>query len=106
MVKEGKLRIAQSFEFVAKFYCKQEIYHACAFRSINLARRFPEFDEMRKDALLRAADSLVEVAKVKKEDPQSDKNIYLNTLSAEEILALSKKLRTEATKSRRQQASH
>jgi outer membrane protein assembly factor BamD len=100
LVKEGKLRIAQSFEFVSKFYCKQEIYHACAFRSVNLARLYPEFKEMRRDALVRAADALVYVAEQKKEDPKSDKNIYLNTLSSDEILALSKKLRTESRNDR------
>lgn len=96
LLKEGQQRIAESFEFAAKFYCKQEIYHACAFRSINLAREFPQFKKMRKSALLRAADALVKVADMKTEDPSSDKNIYFNTLDADQIRSLSRKLRSEA----------
>ncbi len=99
-IKDSKLKIAQSYEFVSKFYCKQEIYHACAFRSINLARLYPEFKDMRKEALERAADALIEVAEQKKQDPASDKNIYFNTLSAQQILDLSKKIRLEAKNER------
>jgi outer membrane protein assembly factor BamD len=96
LVKEGQQRIADSFEFVAKFYCKQELYHACAFRSINLAREYPQFRKMRKDALVRAANALDRVAEQKKADPKSDKNIYFNSLNAEQIVSLARKLRSEA----------
>lgn len=100
LVREGKLRIAQSYEFVAKFYCKQEIYHACAFRYIKLARLYPEFADMRRNALEEASRSLLIVAEQKKEDPKSDKNIYFNKLDSNQIADLAKKLRTEARNDR------
>ncbi len=100
LVKQGKRRIADSFEFVAAFYCKQEIYHACAFRYINLAREFPEFKKMRRRSLEKASKALLIISKEKKKDPKSDKNIYFSTLDSKQIVSLSKKLRDEARKVR------
>ena len=31
-IKKGKKRIAENLAFVGSFYCKQKIYHACAYR--------------------------------------------------------------------------
>ena len=100
LVLKGKRRVADSSEFVAAFYCKQEIYSACAFRYISLAREFPEFKDMRKGALSKAGDALIIISKVKKEDPKSDKNIYFSTLDSQQIVALAKKLKNEARKVR------
>lgn len=95
LVESGKRRIAESFEFVADFYCKLEIYHACAFRFIDLARNYPEFKDLREKALTKASDALDIVATQKQEDPKSDKNIYFNTMSAQEIQRLASDLRKQ-----------
>ncbi len=100
LVKEGKLRIARSYEFVAKFYCKLEIYHACAFRYIKLARLYPEFADMRRNALEEASRSLMIVSEQKKEDPKSDKNIYFNKLDSGQIADLARKLKNESRNDR------
>jgi outer membrane protein assembly factor BamD len=84
---EGRLRIAKSLEFIVKFYCKQEIYHACATRALELAEKYPQMKEMRNEALKLAADSLEQVARQKETNSESDKNLYLNNLSAAEIRA-------------------
>ena len=85
LIKEGTRRIAESIEFVAKFYCKLEIYHACAYRSIELADEFGEFPDLRIAALERAILALGKVAEGKEKDPGSDKNLYFKTMSAAQI---------------------
>lgn len=99
-VAEGKRRIAESFEFVSKFYCKLEIYHSCAYRYIQLAERYPKFVDLRNTALREAARALEYVADEKEKDPKSDKNIYFRDLSAVQIRAKAAELRTRATATR------
>jgi len=96
LIKEGNTRIAQSLEFIADFYCKQEIQYACAYRFIQIAKLYPEFKELRHKSLTKAADALEILAVEKKGDLKSDKNIYFNKLSPEEIKDLAVKLRREA----------
>jgi outer membrane protein assembly factor BamD len=96
LVKEGHRRLAESVEFIADFYCKLDIYDACAYRFMALSKSFPQFTELRFKSLSKAADALEEVAKIKDIDPKSDKNIYVNTMSKDQILALARKLRGEA----------
>lgn len=98
LVAEGKRRIAESYEFVSDFYCKLDLHHACAYRFIKLARKYPQFKDLRKKALSEAAMALKIVSKQKKEDPDSDKNLYFNSLSAEQISKLSVQLEQEAQK--------
>jgi outer membrane protein assembly factor BamD len=81
----GRLRIARSLEFIVKFYCKQEIYHACASRALELAERYPQMVDIRNSALTLAANALDQVAKEKDKNPESDKNLYLQNLSSAEI---------------------
>lgn len=87
LIKRGKRRIAESMGFVARFYCKQEIHHACAYRSIQLADEYPEFPDLRVVALENAIKALEKVADAKARDPQSDKNLYFKQMSADEIRA-------------------
>lgn len=85
LVQQGKRRVAESIEFVASFYCKQQIYHACAYRSIQLADEFPEFSDLRIKALENAIFSLEKVADAKASDEASDKNLYFKQMSTQEI---------------------
>lgn len=86
-IKLGKRRIAESENFVANFYCEQEIWHSCAYRSIRLADNYPEFMDLRKAAVSRAVEALENLAKLKQADPKSDKNLYFKTMTAGEIAA-------------------
>lgn len=81
----GTRRIAESQQFIARFYCKQEIWHACAFRYIKLLERFPQYKDLSNEALEKAAYSLEKVADAKEKDPQSDKNLFHRTMSAQQI---------------------
>lgn len=87
LIEQGHRRIAESILFVANFYCKQEIYPACAYRAIQLADEYPQFPDLRTEALQKAIGALEKVAKAKEADPESDKNLYFKTMSAPEIRA-------------------
>jgi outer membrane protein assembly factor BamD len=87
LVSQGKRRVAESIAFVIRFYCKQGIWHACAYRAIQLADEYAEFKDLRVEALEKAVKALDEVAISKEADPTSDKNLYFKTMTAEEIRA-------------------
>lgn len=95
LIATGKRRLAEAAEFSSKFYCKMELWHACAYRYILLARDFPQFTDLKKNALSEAARALDEVAKLKAADPESDKNIYFKKYSADAIRAQAGELRRQ-----------
>jgi outer membrane protein assembly factor BamD len=96
LMEKGKRRIAESEQFIARFYCKREIWHACAFRYLALSEKFPEFREMRQDALMNAADALEKLASIKAQDPDSDANLYFKNMDSKQITAKSLELRNRA----------
>lgn len=89
----GKRRVAESILFVVRFYCKQGIYHACAYRAIELADEYSEFRDLHLEALQFASTALDQVALAKAKDPQSDKNIYFKSMTVDEIKAKASNLR-------------
>ena len=84
-VAKGTRRLAESIQFIARFYCKQEIWHACAFRYIHLLEKYPEYKDMSNEALERAAFALEKVADAKEKDPTSDKNLFHRSMTAQQI---------------------
>lgn len=87
LIKQGQRRVADSIAFIFRFYCKQEIYHACAYRAIQLADEYAEFSDLRIEALEAAVLALGKVADAKAKDPESDKNLYFKSMTADEIRA-------------------
>lgn len=87
-IAEGKRRMAESLAFIANFYCRQEIYHACAYRFIKLTEQYPQFADLQNEAYTKAAKALDKVADAKAADPSSDKNLYFKRYTAEQIRAL------------------
>lgn len=83
--EKGTRRLAESMQFVARFYCKQEIWHACAFRNIRLLEKFPQYKDLSTEALELAANALDKVAEAKEEKPDSDKNLFHRSMTAEQI---------------------
>ncbi len=83
---QGRRRIAESHEFVVEFYCKQEIYHACAYRAIKLLDDYPEYKDIRKNVLRLGSEALFQVAKQKHEDPESDKNIFVKRMTEQQLI--------------------
>ena len=84
LIIKGEERIAKSHEFIAKFYCKQEIWHACAHRSLRLIDEFPTKKEMVREALARAANAFEKMLEEKKSDDK-DSNYFFKTYSTAQI---------------------
>lgn len=95
LIEKGHRRIAGSYQFIADFYCKQEIWFACAFRNEVLIEKYPQYKDMHDKARQQAAKAFEKLAALKREDPESDKNIYFKTMSAEQLDARAKQLRSE-----------
>lgn len=85
MISKGRRRLAESIRFVARFYCKQEIWHSCAYRYTQLLERYADQKDLSDEALERGAFALDKVADAKEKDPASDKNLYHRTMTAEQI---------------------
>ena len=78
-------RIAGNLVFIGNFYCKQEIYHACAYRFSQIITEFKEFPDVIKICLEKLYLSFGELAKIKSHNPDSDSNIYFKGLSAKSL---------------------
>jgi outer membrane protein assembly factor BamD len=85
MLTKGRRRLAESIQFVARFYCRREVWHSCAFRYTQLLEKYPEQKDMTQEALDKAALALERVADAKEKDPESDKNLYHRTMTAQQI---------------------
>lgn len=94
-IKIGHKRVASAEEFIAKFYCKREIWHACAFRYIGLSKKYPEFRSMYKNALIKAAMALDKLADNKLEN-DNDSNIYFKTYTPAQLHQQAATLRKDA----------
>ncbi len=93
MVAKGRRRLAESIQFVARFYCKLEIWHSCAYRYTLLLDKYADQKDMSKEALDRAAFALDQVAASKEKDPSSDKNLYHRSMTADQIRQKASKFR-------------
>ncbi len=91
-LKLGRRRVADHSVFIAKFYCKKEIYHACAYRYIDVAEQYPQFKDIQKLAFQEASVALGKLAKTKAKDEQSDTNIYFKSMSAAQLEQKSEEL--------------
>lgn len=102
-IKKGERRIAESVNFIVNFYCRRQIWHSCAYKAIQLIEQYPDFTDLRSNALAKAASSFERMAKQKAKDPESDANIFFRTMSSEELAErgrhfreLSKKMKKES----------
>ena len=82
--------------FIASFYCKKEIWHACAYRYVNLADKAPtKFKDLTRKALLEASFAFEKLASgLNKEN--ADKNLYFRKMSKTELLKQAKALKQKA----------
>ncbi len=92
----GRRRVAEHSEFIAKFYCKQEIYHACAYRYLKLAEQYPQFKDLTKKAYAQASLAFDEMSKQKSKDEQSDANIYFKSMSSNDLKQKAEELKGKA----------
>ena len=93
LIEVGERRIAGSFIFIADFYCKQGIYHACAWRHIELAKRWARFTDLAVASRRKAANALEQVLASKEDSSPAAANVFLKNYSRSELLALIAELR-------------
>jgi outer membrane protein assembly factor BamD len=97
LVKIGRYRIARAHDFVASFYCKQRIWHACAYRFVKLSKEFPQFPKLKKKSLHQAAFAFEKLVETRGKEQEEQDNIYYRDLSDQEILEKARALRTESS---------
>ncbi len=91
-IELGMRRLAESEQFIARFYCKQGIYHACAQRYLAIIDKFGRYPEIANDAKKKAAGALVELAEEKKKNPDKIDNLYFRDYSAAQLAGMAQKL--------------
>ncbi|MBP9707647.1 MAG: outer membrane protein assembly factor BamD [Oligoflexales bacterium] len=96
LVATGTRRIADSYNFVAKFYCKMEIWHACAYRNTKIVNDYSQFKDLALKASLEAAKALDLLANEKAKDMTSDKNVYFRDLTPEKLKSLAAGMRKKS----------
>ncbi|MFK7827377.1 MAG: outer membrane protein assembly factor BamD [Oligoflexales bacterium] len=98
LIKKGKRRMAESERFIAEFYCRQEIWHACAYRYVTLADTAPiEFKDLIKTALEEASFAFEKMAADWNVEAK-DKNLYYRKMSKEQLAKQSKALKEKSAK--------
>ncbi len=96
LILSGRKRLAEHAVFISDFYCRKKIYHSCAYRYLQVDKDFPEFPEVRRKALLTAADALEKVATEKTSDPDLDTNIFVRDKTPAQIREEASKARSSA----------
>ena len=96
LVAEGSKRIALANEFAAAFYCKQEIWHACAYRYVWIWEKYKNYPPLAKKAGLAAAEALENLARQKQELGESDKNLYYKRMSPDQLREMAARFRKSA----------
>lgn len=104
LIEQGTRRLAEAHRFVAAFYCKQQIWHACAYSQIQLAEAFPQYPEMRQVALEQAAAALEKVAIAPRKENE-DSNLYYKNFTPAQLKEKAQELRTLAVQVKQHAAS-
>ncbi len=84
-IEKGERRLAEALAFTGTFYCKQEIWHACAQRSMEIVDEWPKYKDLVKAASQRVADSFDHLADLKDKSLESDKNQFFKSMTSAEM---------------------
>ncbi len=93
LIEQGERRIAGSFISIANFYCAQGVYHSCAWRHLELAKKWARFADLAMSSRRKAADALEKVLAQKESSPDDNSNVLLKNYSRAELVALIAALR-------------
>ena len=93
LIEQGERRLAGSFIFIADFYCAQGIYHSCAWRHIELAKKWARFTDLATASRRKAAAALEKVLAEKKNTPSSKNNLFFKNYHTADLEALIATLR-------------
>lgn len=97
LLNKGQRRVAEHSDFIARFYCKQEIYHACAYRYLQLIEQYPQFTDLAKKAYSKAAVAFDALSQGKSKESESDANLYYRSMSSAELKQKAEELRGKAS---------
>jgi len=81
-IREGEKRLLENKRFIIKFYCKQKIYHACAYRLISKINAFYEGEVWALEALIEALDHLLIEKKL---SPRSSRNLIFRDYTQDKL---------------------
>ena len=97
LIKEGELRLLKSHQFVTNFYCKQGIWHACAYRGLMAIKKSDNHKEIKKELLEKSAYAFGKMAQLKSEN-KADKetNLYFRDMTLEQLKKKSEDLHKKA----------
>ena len=78
-IKEAKERItiltrrlADHEIFIARFYWKKDLYAGALTRYLNIIKNYSQYEDLKKEALFKAAACYDELADILEDDPESD----------------------------------
>ncbi len=98
LLNKGRRRVAEHSDFIARFYCKQEIYHACAYRYLQLIEQYPQFVDLAKGAYTRSANAFEKLSEGKSKESESDANLYYKSMSSAELKQKAEEMRAKGAK--------
>lgn len=96
LVQQGERRMVEALDFVADFYCRQEIWHSCAYRYIAMA---DEATTASKDLLVKALNKAAfafEKMASELNEENKDTNLYYRKMSKEELLKKAEEFKEKA----------
>ncbi len=96
LLEKGQRRVAEHANFIAKFYCKKAIYHACAYRYLELAEQYAQFQDLASNAYLKASTAFEMMSKTKPGAEPNDSNIYFKSMNPDQLREKANQLRLKA----------
>ena len=84
LMQEGRQRIAKAEDFIARYYCRKEVWHSCAYHSLIILERFADQKDLAREAVKRASEALRNLADNYDEN-KKDKNLFNRDASKEEL---------------------
>ena len=78
-------RLADHETFVARFYWKKDLYSGALNRYLDIIKNYSQFEDLKKEAIDRAAKCYEELADIFEEDPESDKFVVFKGSKPEDL---------------------
>ncbi len=86
LIGEGRLRLLRADQFITQFYCKQGVWHACAYRALQGVKRSFGHKKIEKDLLQKSATAFKNLARLKTENKEDvESNLYFRDMSLAEL---------------------
>lgn len=78
-------RLAEHETFVARFYWKKDLYSGALTRYLGIIKNYSEYNDLKKEAIERAAVCYKELADILEDDPESDKYFVFKASKPEDL---------------------